>query len=105
MGTSWWQAALITLTVALVAGVILLVLEHRSPWFARFQESVRDKRGRTGKAVRLTVQAPGQVARVQSAVVFREGSIRHIQLPWKYSNNLLSYLCSREAWWQSPMLG
>ena len=43
METSWWQVALITLAIALVAGVILLVLEHRSPWFARFQESVRRK--------------------------------------------------------------
>jgi len=56
METSWWQAALITLAIALVAGVILLVLEHRSPWFARFQESVRRKQDSLSKSVNNTAE-------------------------------------------------
>jgi len=46
--------------VTFVVGAGLLYLEYRTKWFARALESARGKRDSVGKAVNLTVQAPGQ---------------------------------------------
>ena len=92
---------LLPLVVGIVVVVVGLILEYRTKWFARALDSARGKQDSAGKAVNLTVQAPGQnsrasiqgvttyqvegnlvinqpgqVAGVQSAGVFPEGEYR-----------------------------
>ncbi len=74
MESAWWLGIIGTFLV----GVILLILEYRTKWFARWRESLRSKRDSASKVVNFTVQAPGQnsSASIQEVTTYQvEGNL------------------------------